>query len=326
MSKTICEKFRCLRILYINEIKKCINAKTTFFVFLILVIGVTVFALNIDSQPEQLIDTDIQSMLSQEVENINNLLNDPSIGMSNEMRENYINNLKIYEYMIKNDIAPYKTHSIANYLLSINDLFAIVVILSILVVCKIVTDEYRYATMNILVTVPCKRYKILLSKILAMISICIAIIILLYFISFIVGGLFFGFEDINSLVVTYNQDTLYVRNVIVQSLINNLYNTFTLISCSSFVLMLSLLFKSGVLSACSGIVVYLLGSRLTIALKEFKWIKYSLFANMQFQIYASGIEIFEDQTPSFSIMMLLIYSVLFIAMSFLIFNKRNIYE
>lgn len=326
MNKKLFEKFRSLRVLYFNEIKKCINAKTTFLVFLVIVFGVTVFALNIDSQPEQLIEANMQEVLSEEIENINSLLNDPSVDMTNEMRRNYIDTIKINSYMIENNIEPYKTHSIANYLLSINDLFAIVVILSILVVCKIVTDEFRYATMNILVTVPCKRYKILLAKVLAMISVCVGIIVLLYLISFFVGGIFFGFEGMDTTVVTYNNGKLFVRNIIEQSLINNFYNIFTLISCSSFVLMISLLFKSGVISACSGIIVYLIGSRVTMMLREFEWIKYSLFANMQFQMYTSGIEIFENQTPIFSIIVLLIYSVVFIAISFLIFNIRNIYD
>lgn len=326
LNNTFFHKCRSLWVLYVNELKKCINAKTTFAVFLVIVIGLVLFALQLNSQPEQVTYTNAQTYLQFEIDNINDVLNDPGIGMSNEMRSGYLNTIKINEYMIENNIKPYKTHSITNFLLSLNNLFALVVILSVIIVSKIITDEYKYSTLNVLVTVPCKRYKILLSKILAMITICIAIVLSLYAISIVVGGLFFGFNDLGSFVVTCNHDVLYVRSVIGQSMLNNFYNTFTLIGCSSLTLMLSILFRSGILSTCAGISVYLLGSQVTIALKNFKWIKYSLFANMQFQMYVNGVELFEGVTPTFSIGMLLLYSFLFLMASFFVFNKRNIYE
>lgn len=279
-----------------------------------------------DSLPEQVNYDDAQSFLQYEIDNINDILNDPSIGMSKEMKDSYLNTIKINNYMLEHGIEPYKTHSTTNYLLSLNKLFALVVMLSVVIVSKIITDEYKYSTLNILITVPCKRYKVLLSKILAMITICIGIILSLYLISIIIGGLFFGFGDLTSDVVTCRNNVLYVRNVILESLLNNFYNVFTLIGCASLTLMLSIVFKSGIISTCAGICVYLLGSQLTIAFRELPWIKYTIFANMQFQMYVNGIELFDGITPKFSIIVLMLYSLLFLMISFIVFEKRNVYE
>jgi ABC-2 type transport system permease protein len=326
LSNSSLKKHRSVRILYLNELKKCVNAKTTFAVFLIIIVGLVFFALQLNSQPEQVDYDNAQIFLQYEIDSINDTLNDPSIGMSNEMRESYLNTLKIDKYLLEHGIAPYKTHSITNYLLSLNNLFALVVMLSVIVVSKIITDEYKYSTLNILITVPCKRYKILLSKILAMITICISIILSLYLMSIIVGALFFDAGELSSVVVTYSNNVLHVRSVIIESLLNNFYNVFTLIGCASLTLMLSIVLKSGIISTCAGICVYLLGSRLTIALKELPWIKYTLFANMQFQMYVSGVDLFDGVTPTFSIVVLMLYSLLFLMISFIVFEKRNVYE
>lgn len=326
MSNISLRKFRSIGVMYFNELKKCINAKTTFAVFLIIIVSLVIFALQLNSQPEQVDYVDAQSYLQYEIDNTNDILNNPAIGMSDEMRGSYLNTIKIDNYMLEHGIEPYKTHSITNYLLSLNNLFALVVVFSVVIISKIITDEYKYSTLNILITIPCKRYKVLLSKILAMITVCIAIILSLYLISIVVGGLFFGIGDLYSVVVTCSNDVLHVRSVIGESLLNNFYNVFTLISCASLTLMLSIVFKNGIISTCAGISVYLLGSRLTIALKELPWIKYTIFANMQFQMYASGIELFDGITPEFSIVVLMLYSLLFLVISFVVFEKRNVYE
>lgn len=309
-----------------NEIKKCLNAKTTFIIFLIIIIGSALFAFQIKSQPEQITDTESNIFLQSEIDGINEKLSDPSIGMSNEMRTKYVNTLKIYKYMLLNNIEPQKTHSISNYMLSLNNLFAVVVILSIIVVAKIITDEYKYATLNILVAVPSKRYKILLSKIITAVIICIGIILVQYITSIVIGGLFFGFNNLFSQIVKCDNGLIQVRIVLIQSLLNNFYNIFTLITCSSITFMLSVVLKNGIISACAGICTYFFGSQIAIALKDYSIVKYSLFANMQFQLQADGVELFKGMTPGFSIIVLSVHSLIFILISFVIFNRRNIYE
>ncbi len=326
MNKKFVEAIRPIKTLYINELKKCINAKSTFLVFLVLVMWVGIFAIQLSNQSEEVLYTDYKVYLEKEIEDINRDLNDYGVGYSVGMRDYYLNRLETYKYMLEHNIAPYKTHSITNFVLLLNDAFAIIVILSVIVVSKIVTDEYKYSTIGTLVSVPCKRYKILLAKILAMITICIMMIFLLYVISFIIGGIFFGFDGITSPVVMNDGNKLSVRNAIEQSLVNNYYNMFTLIGCSSLVLLISILLKSGIVSTCSGIILYMLGSNLTITLKDFGWVKYSLFANMQFQMYVNGDGVIEGITPGFSIMVILLHSLVFLLIGFWVFNKRNIYE
>lgn len=313
---------RCLRTVYAFELKKCINAKSTFAIFVMVAVGLILFALKTDSQMVQIPES--KENLAWEVEEMRYRLNDPGYAISD--RTEYINTLKAYEYMLEHDIAPYKTRSITNYLLTINNMFALVVILSVIIISRIITDEYRYSTMNILATIPAKRYKILLAKILGMITVCVAIIALIYIMSLLIGGIFFGFDGLFSPIVTCTDGTIHVRNVLTQSLLNNFYNLFTLIACGSLTLMLAIVLKNGIISACGGIVLYYMGSVLTIALKEYSWVKYTLFANMQFQMYVAGLELFEGVTPSFSIIVLLAYSAVFTAIAFLVFSKRNIYE
>lgn len=319
-------KWRSFGVLLGNEIKKYTSTKLTFLIFVVILIGLIIYAINIDSQQEKIITSDYKNYLQQEIDEINNVLNNPAYVMSDNMRQEYIDTVKINTYMIEHDIEPYKNKSAANYLITINNLFILVVVLCIILITQIITDEYRYSTTNILITVPCKRWKILLSKVITMIILCVGIVVLTYIVSFIVGGIFWGYDSLDMSIVTINNGKICVRNVVEQSLVNNFYNIFTLISCASLVMLISIVFRNGIVSICTGVSIYYFGSQIAISLSEYSWIKYSLFANMQFQFYFNGMEIFKGLTPKFSVAVLLIYSAIFIGLSFLVYNKRNVYD
>jgi ABC-2 type transport system permease protein len=57
---------------------------------------------------------------------------------------------------------------------------------------------------------------------------------------------------------------------------------------------------------------------------KFAWAKYILFANTNLMQYIEGTPLLEGMTMSFSIIMLIIYFVIFQFLAFYVFKKRDV--
>lgn len=102
------------------------------------------------------------------------------------------------------------------------------VILSIIVVViagGIVANEFQKGTIRLLVIRPNKRWKILLSKFLAVVFIAVGLALITYALSFIANGIMFGFDNL------FNPSLEVVNNKVVQTsyILNSLGNMFILL-------------------------------------------------------------------------------------------------
>ncbi len=327
MNNILADKSLVFCTLVKNEIKKLISKRIVFCVFLVLIVGLLVLAVKIDGEYELTDYNNLNDYIQDELYTCYDTLNDPNMTFSEIQKNTIIDQVRVYEYMLENGIEPYRTKSITNYILSLNSWFAIVVLLSIVISGKVITDEYKEGTMALLLTVPCKRSQILLSKILALLIICTAIILCFFVFSVLIGGIFFGFSGIANRVVTCENGVVSCHSTLVQVMIKNIHNFFALLSCSSFTMMLATVFKSGIISTSASVSLYFAGAQLTVSLYNMKWMKYSLFANMQLSVFEKWSSIFEYRiTERESILILSTYTIVFFLVAFLVFDNRNIYE
>ena len=315
-------KFKTMQLTK-NELIKFYSKKFIITLLFILMAYVFFSALLLKSSNEDDYSDTWKDTLKAENENISSTLNNSNVGMSNARQVQIIQQYKINEYMINHNIAPIKEHSLANFILKLNQMFSIIVILSIMASVKIISSEYTGASpsINSLFTLPCKRWKILLSKINALFIICISEVIILYLISILIGGIFFGFSDLNSKTVFFS-DKILVMSSFFHSLYLNFFNLFTLIACSSFSLVLTIIFKNGIISTCAGIVLYYIGTQFTVIFNNYSWVKYMLFSNIHFQMYFDGYNLVEGVTPGFSVLIISLYVVFFYIIAYKLFNKK----
>jgi ABC-2 type transport system permease protein len=75
-----------------------------------------------------------------------------------------------------------------------------------------------------------------------------------------------------------------------------------------------------------GIGVFLLtvGNVITMLLSRYNWSKYILFANTDLNQYIDGKPIVDGMTMTFSIIVLIVYFVIFNVISYVGFTKRDI--
>ena len=92
----------------------------------------------------------------------------------------------------------------------------------------------------------------------------------------------------------------------------------------TFAFMLSSVFRSSSLAIGLAIFLMFTGSQLTYILSQYDWVKYILFANTDLSVYFDGSPIIESMTLGFSLMTLLVYFIVFLLLSWLLFTKRDV--
>jgi ABC-2 type transport system permease protein len=88
--------------------------------------------------------------------------------------------------------------------------------------------------------------------------------------------------------------------------------------------MISIVFRSSALAISISIVFLLIGTSTTQLLTQYSWAKYILFANTDLTQHIEGRPFFEDMTMTFSLIVLLVYFVIFNLLSWGIFKKRDV--
>ncbi|MHB8963127.1 MAG: ABC transporter permease subunit [Saccharofermentanales bacterium] len=305
-----------------SEVKKFYIHNATILVFLLVLLVVFFAGLSLKSQQE-IVHEDWVFALQQENQKLGNILNDPSIGMTEGFRNEYIAKLVVNQYRIDNDLAPTKVKSASNFLLYINNLFIIIIGLTIFITAKIFTDEYKDETILFLLSSPNYRWKILTSKLISSFLMPIALTVFLLFTSIMIGWSFFGFDRFSSTLVTFNNGEILTSPLLQQVLLNFAFSSIGLIVCVILTILISIISKSGVLSVIASISIYYAGSVISYNLTNYEWLKYTLFPNINFQIYLTNNIPFEGMTPSFSLIIVSLYSIPMLMLSYYLFNKQE---
>ncbi|WP_449538386.1 ABC transporter permease [Ferdinandcohnia sp. Marseille-Q9671] len=232
--------------------------------------------------------------------------------------------LAINEYRLEHDLAPVEARSIWNFMSNAAEIVSLITLFTIVVGASSVASEFTWGTIKLLLIRPVSRAKILLSKYLATILFALFSLVILFLVSFIVGAIFFGVGE--------SYPHLVYRDGAVQevSMVSHILGIFglksiNLIMMSTFAFMISTVFRNSGLAIGLAIFLMFAGVNVTSLLAmKFDWAKYILFANTDLSQYLTGRILIEGMTMTFSIIMLIIYFVIFNALTWLVFTKRDV--
>lgn len=115
--------------------------------------------------------------------------------ITKEKNKEIDNDIKKSWYSIENNINYNKNNLKTNFEDSISNNQIILGIIMIIISGSIVSSEFQKGTIRLLVTKPSKRWKILLSKFLAITIITIGLLLLTNLLSLITNGIIYGFKD-----------------------------------------------------------------------------------------------------------------------------------
>lgn len=227
------------------------------------------------------------------------------------------------EYRIANDLPAANAMTFTEHMdLSLSLTIMVTGIFTVVIAAGIVSSEFGTGTIKMLLTRPVSRWKILLSKLVASILYGIVLFAAGIVVALIIGIALFGTDSSIALSIVDGQ--------IVQETVKNTFIETTLYSLGStimtiiFAFMIGTIFGSSTLAVSLSLFILLMGSTATMFIAQYDFAKYIWFAN-DLSYYAPGsMPMIEGLTFTFSLVVNIVYAVIFLAITFGYFMKRDV--
>mgnify|MGYP005840440773 CR=1 FL=1 len=233
--------------------------------------------------------------------------------------------IKQNEYAIANDISPYETTA-WQFMKDMAWISSFIGLFVIVVASDIVSNEFAKGTIKMLLIRPYSRWKILLSKFIATLAFAFVMWLVVIVATWLVGGLAYGFGGMDQSYLITTEDGQVKERLIVEYVFANIGVEFielTALVAMSF--MISTLFMSN--SVAIGVAMFTLfaGNTIVMLLATKDWVIYTLFANMDLSVLIDGQnQMVKDLTLPFSISVLAVYTAIMLAITFTVFQKRDV--
>ena len=227
------------------------------------------------------------------------------------------------EYRIANDLPPSNAMTFTEHMdLSLSLTIMVTGIFTVVIAAGIVSSEFGTGTIKMLLTRPVARWKILLSKLVASILYGVVLFAAGIVVALIVGMALFGTDSAIALSIVDGQ--------VVQGTVENTFIEKTLYSLGStimtiiFAFMIGTIFGSSTLAVSLSLFILLMGSTATMFIAQYDFAKYIWFAN-DLSYYAPGsMPMIEGLTFTFSLIVNIVYAIVFLVITFGYFMKRDV--
>jgi ABC-2 type transport system permease protein len=305
-----------------NENMKIYRRISTWIMLVILIAVAVVVGVVMNSTASDSVDEQWKQNLQQQNEVYKtDLANEDLPDMVKDISER---ELAINEYRLEHDIAPMETRSTWNFMTVAAEIVSLITLFTIVVGASSVASEFTWGTIKLLLIRPVSRAKILLSKYIATILFALFSLVLLFVVSFLVGSIFFGIGGSTPHLV-YRDGAVHEVHMVSHILGIFGLKSINLIMMSTFAFMISTIFRNSGLAIGLAIFLMFAGVNVTALLAtKFDWAKYILFANTDLSQYLTGYVLVEGMTMTFSVIMLIIYFVIFNALTWFVFTKRDV--
>lgn len=203
-------------------------------------------------------------------------------------------------------------------------LFLLVTIFTVVIAASGVAEEFTSGTIKLLLIRPWSRSKILLSKYISIMIFAILLAILLFASTLLVNWICFGINASPDIKPTFvgaegENPLSYMLKYYGLTLIS-------LVVSVTLAFMLSTVFRSSGLAI--GLSLFLLMGINSfmglIAMLDYKWIDYLLFIHLNLTQYLDGNPMRQGMTLGYSLGVLGVYYIIFIALTWYSFNKRDV--
>ncbi len=287
-----------------------------------IIIGVG-FLSNIDElSSKQYSDDNWRETLEEENQELTKEMEDAGEdGIFYDMNSNIIaeNN-----YYLENDIQP-DGYGAMQFVLENQLLLSLVSLLTIIIAAGIVANEFRWGTIKLLLIRPITRTKALLSKYAAVILFAFFTLLFVLLFSYIIGLIFYGFGSFNPHMLVDDGSGLAYVSVISEIVPAYGFKLVNLVMMATFAFAISTIFRNSALAIGVAIFLMMAANPIMLYFSDRAWAKFILFANTDLSQYTAGSTPFmEGMTLGFSITVLIVYYLLFMALSWAFFTIRDI--
>lgn len=245
-------------------------------------------------------------------------------------RDYALKEYKLAEYKIENNIKqiPYgSNHYIFTSFYS--EYFTMLLVIIVLVSGCMVSEEFSKGTIKLLLVKPYTRTKILLGKYLTVLLMILFAIVVTFIMQFIVGGIFFGYDSLSIPYIVYDLGTNSIKALHVLKY----FLLLTIAILPQLILLGTLAFALSTITTSTSLtntltIIGAFGSSIFNAMAEgyeLVWAKYVVTLNWDFSCYLfGGASPYKGVTLPFSVMICIIYLIVMLVITFVVFKKKNI--
>ncbi|WAA12005.1 ABC transporter permease [Fervidibacillus halotolerans] len=226
-------------------------------------------------------------------------------------------------YYLENDIKPLN-YGAWQFTLDNAGLVSVISLFTIIIGAGIISNEYNWGTLKLLLIRPVSRTTVLFSKFTSVFVFGLIMMIFLIVFSLLTGSIFFGFEGFNPKFVISTAEGFKHVPIISELLSSYGYKVVNLIMMTTLAFMISTIFRNSSLAIGVGIFLLMGGNIIVGILSRYDWVKYILFANIDLQQYKTGNVLVEGMTLGFSVTNLIVHFIAFLIISWLVFTKRDV--
>jgi ABC-2 type transport system permease protein len=203
-------------------------------------------------------------------------------------------------------------------------LIATISVFVIVIGSGVIANEFSSGTIKLLLIRPVMRWKILLSKYISTMLFALFMLVILFVVSFLMGGILFGFGGVFQPYHASVHGILNETNFFQQLILRYAFNCVELLMLVTFAFMISTVFRNSALAIGIGVFLMFTGDFIVLIFSESSWVKYILFANLDLARYFDGMPLIEGMTLTFSIIVLAVYFLIFNIISWTTFLKRDV--
>ena len=230
---------------------------------------------------------------------------------------------RILEHRLENNLPPVQPYTAQEYILDVPSMLSIVTLFTVIVGAGMIATEFSAGTIKMLLTRPVKRWKILASKLLTMSIFAAVLTAITVGLGVITSYLFF--ENAPAFILEANNGEITEVSFWGRVLLLTVLSLINVLVISVMAFMIGSVFRSSSLAIGISIFLLFMGTNITYLLSiKFDFAKYILFANTDLTQFVGGEPLIEDLTLPFSITVIAIYTIVFLVISFVTFNKRDI--
>lgn len=230
--------------------------------------------------------------------------------------------LAISEYRIEKDLEPMDPSGREQSILDSHFMLSLVVLLSVIAAAGIVASEFSQGTIKMLLSRPVKRWKILTSKYLTTLLFALMLTMISFVASLIAGYLFY--DPSGGAILDYRNGAVVEVSYWGRVLALYALQFVGIIVYLTFAFMIGSVFRSSSLAIGLSIFLLFVGPSIVLFLSKYEFVKYILFTHTDLTGYISGDMFVPGLTWPLSLVVLTIYMLLFLVISFWSFTKRDV--
>lgn len=237
---------------------------------------------------------------------------------------------EISKYIIDNNVDINKSDDIRGILQNFfNEYGLFIIVMVIMIAGTLVSEEFNKGTIKLLLVKPYSRNKILLAKFITMFIIIAFSLVAVVGMELIVGGIIFGLDSLSVPVLKYNFNTnvLESMNIFAYLGINVVAKLPIIILLATLAFAFSTLFTNSAVAIALPLLGYMGSEIINLLVVQYNvtFMKYFVTPNWDFSQYLFGnLPLMEGMTALFSGIVCLVYFLIMVVTTFIVFKKKNI--